>query len=168
MSAPLAYSVTGSPPQIVISSGLRDRLESELVTFVIDHERAHLRSRHRRHLLLASVVESTLGKVPAISRSALSLRLAVERSADEEAAGSERGRRDVLGRRLGRLSFGPSLGCAADALAYRARLLRAPRCQPSWYEFAAAGGLLAIGGFTVLALVHASGDLPSLVAALRG
>jgi Zn-dependent protease with chaperone function len=166
---PVAYSVEGRPPQIVISEGLRDRFDHELVGFVIDHERAHLRRRHRRYLLLAVTVEALFGMIPLVARSTLALRLAVERAADEEATGADVGRRDRVGTGLERLCADPlPTWCAVEALRYRAQRLRAsPVPRAARIEFTAAAGLMALAAAVIAVAAHATGDVPSLLATLR-
>jgi hypothetical protein len=166
---PVAYGVDGCPPQIVVSQGLRDRLDDDLFGFVIDHERAHLRRHHRRYLLVAIVAEALLGRLTPVARSALALRLAVERAADEDAAGADRHRRHRVGTGLERLSAdGVVAGCVPDALRYRAhRLLVAPAPRRANFELAAAAGLAALGVLTFAVVLHATGDVPSLLATLR-
>ena len=168
-AVPLAYGIPSSPPQIVISEGLRERLDNDLIGFVIDHERAHLRRRHRRYLLLAVTTDALLGAVPAVARSTLMLRLAVERAADEEAAGPDRARRNRLAVQLQRLSrAGLTSGCSADALMYRAQRLLAPQVRPAArVELVAASGLLALAVATLTIALHATGDVPTLLATLH-
>src|SRR3546814_3790608 len=89
-SSPLAYSVEGSPPQVVISEGLRDSIGDDLVALVIDHERAHLRARHGRALLVAALADGAFGWSTGVLRSTTALRLAGERAADETAAGARK------------------------------------------------------------------------------
>lgn len=166
---PVAYSVGGRPPQIVISEGLRDRFDSELVGFVIEHERAHLRRRHRRYLLLAVAVEALFGSVPLVVRSTLALRLALERAADEEATGADVGHRGRVGTGLARLCAEPlPAWCAVEALRYRAqRLLVSPAPRAARIELTAAAGLMALATVTIVVAAHATSDVPSLLATLR-
>jgi hypothetical protein len=82
----LAYAAPGDPPQVVVSEGLTDALSDHELDAVIRHELAHLRHHHDRYLVTAVVVETVLGWMPPLRRSAGTLRLSVERWADEEAA----------------------------------------------------------------------------------
>jgi hypothetical protein len=89
----VAFSVPGSAPQVVISRGLADELTDGELTAVLHHELAHLSNRHHRYLLLASVVEGSLGLLRPVRRSAAALRAALERWADEQAAATSAGGR---------------------------------------------------------------------------
>lgn len=82
----VAFSVPGPAPQVVISLGLAEELTDRELTAVLHHELAHLRTRHHRYLLLASVVEGSPGLLGPVRRSAAALRAALERWADEQAA----------------------------------------------------------------------------------
>ena len=78
----LAYAVSNPHPQVVISSGLVEELPvSELVS-VIEHEAAHIRLGHRRHLVLAAMMEPIAVAVPPARRLVDVSRMALERAAD--------------------------------------------------------------------------------------
>jgi Zn-dependent protease with chaperone function len=81
-----AYSLGGHQPQVVVSQGLRDRLDEEGLAAVLAHEAAHLRAGHDRLLHLARVTEAALWFAPWTARAAGILRLWLERWADEVAA----------------------------------------------------------------------------------
>jgi beta-lactamase regulating signal transducer with metallopeptidase domain len=92
----VAFSASGRPPQVVVSQRLVDLLADDELAAVLRHELAHVRHRHDRYLLLARVVEQSLGLLPLVRRSTGALRCALERWADEEAAGGgRRGRESV-------------------------------------------------------------------------
>lgn len=82
----LAYAVEGDPSQVVVSDGLTRILSQAELDAVVRHERCHLQHGHHRHLELARVVEGAFPAFGAARRSAATLRLAVERWADEAAA----------------------------------------------------------------------------------
>ena len=166
-SATVAYSVRGSPPQVVISQGLQDELGTDLLAFVVDHERAHLRRRHRAHLLVAAWVDALFGRIPAIARSTLALRLTVERAADEEAAGADPEHRRRIGSALRSLAEAGLVGCASEAMQYRAGRLVTPSLPARPVELTAAAGLAAIAVVAAAVAGHVSGDLPNLVATLQ-
>ena len=163
---PVAYSVSGRCPQIVISQGLRQSLDDDVLEFVIGHERAHLRARHRRALVLATVVEGLLPSVPWATRSAAALRIAVERAADEEAAGTELGRRRRLALEIARMSGRLSVACGPDLVRFRAnRLSTSPHNSPIGIGIAAVG-LVAVALAALSALSHVSGDVSPYLALL--
>ena len=92
----VAFSMRGRPPQVVVSQRLVNLLADDELAAVLRHELTHVHHRHDRYLLLASVVERCLGLLPLVRRSTGALRCALERWADEEAAGSaRRGRESV-------------------------------------------------------------------------
>lgn len=171
----VSYAAPGSPPQVVVSRGLTRALSSEELDAVVRHEYAHLRQRHHRDLVLAGVVDATVGWLPGLRASTQALRLSVERSADEAAAGSP-GARDVIRRALLKTTetmLGPVPAFSA-ALTVVARLdaLATPAPHPTIRQrivaFAPVAGLavLAVVGLlacTVLAhhgLLHLVGDCP--------
>ena len=84
----VAFSTAGRPGQVVMSRGLITALSDDELAAVVRHEVAHVHHRHQRYLLLARVVERSLGLVPMVRRGVTALRCAVERWADEAAAGS--------------------------------------------------------------------------------
>ena len=92
----LALSVDGHPSQIVVSRGLVGTLSPSELTAVVRHEAAHLDHRHQRYLLLAAALEHGFAVVPFVGRSTRALRAALERWADETAAGAEGESRAVL------------------------------------------------------------------------
>lgn len=95
----LAYAIPGQPAQVIISDGLAEALTDDELSAVVRHEQAHLRNRHDRYLVLATVVEGALGWLPGVKRSTQTLRLSVERWADEAAA-DRPGARDEIRRAL--------------------------------------------------------------------
>ncbi len=94
---PLAYSVGGPVPQVVISQGLRDTLTDAQFEAVIAHEVAHLSHRHQRLLAWAAVAAGSLRWWPLSWRAHRVLRGAFERWADAEATGGDHRRRIALG-----------------------------------------------------------------------
>jgi beta-lactamase regulating signal transducer with metallopeptidase domain len=85
-AALVAYSLGGHRPQVVLSQGLRDRLDGEGLAAVLAHETAHLRAGHDRWLHLANLAEAALWFAPWARPAAGMLRLWLERWADEDAA----------------------------------------------------------------------------------
>ena len=84
--SPLAVTVDGRDPQIVISEGLVDTLPPAQVDAVVRHEVAHLANRHQRYLVAATALDHAFAWLPLTRRSTRALRAALERWADESAA----------------------------------------------------------------------------------
>ena len=84
----LAASIGGAQPQILLSAGLVAALEPGELRAVVRHEEAHIRHRHHRYLLLASAVDHAFAYLPLVRRSTDTMRGALERWADEDAAGT--------------------------------------------------------------------------------
>jgi hypothetical protein len=83
----VAFSTGGRPGQVVMSHGLISALSDDQLAAVLRHEMAHIRRRHQRYLLVGGAVERSLGRLPLVGQGVAALRCAVERWADEEAAG---------------------------------------------------------------------------------
>lgn len=136
----LAYSTPGRPPQVVVSHGLTEALTADEMSAVIRHEQAHLRCRHDRYLVLATVVEGTLGWLPGIRRSTQTLRLSLERWADETAAdhpgAREQVRRALLKTAETLVEAVPAF-TAACTIVERLEALRTPPPEPSTRQRAA-------------------------------
>jgi Zn-dependent protease with chaperone function len=87
-ATPLAVAVGGPRPQIVISEGLQEALSPGELHAVLRHEAAHLAYGHHRYLLCAGAVDHAFSRLPFARRSSNVLRAALERWADEAAAGA--------------------------------------------------------------------------------
>lgn len=85
LAEPLAYAVPGPQPQVVISEGLERRCTREELDLVLRHEASHLDHGHHRALAHARSLEAVLGAFPPAQATVRTLRLAVERTADEDA-----------------------------------------------------------------------------------
>jgi len=85
---PVAYSLGGRRPQVVISQGLRDRVDEQGLAAVVAHEVAHLRAGHDRWFAGASLLETALWFVPWVRPATATLRFSLERWADEQATGT--------------------------------------------------------------------------------
>lgn len=83
---PLAYSVAGDPPWIVMTTGLRQRLDRAAVMAVLAHERAHLRRRHHSVLAVAATLAAAVPWLPLLWQSPALVRTMVELDADAHAA----------------------------------------------------------------------------------
>lgn len=148
----VAYATPGSPPQVVLSRGLADALSADELEAVVAHERAHLRNRHHRDLVLAAAVDATLGWFPGVRASTCALRLSIERWADEEVA-ERPGARDCVRRALLKTTetmLGPVPAfTAAFTLLARLDALAGPAPTPDLRLRAAVFGPLA--GLTLVA-----------------
>jgi hypothetical protein len=163
----LAYAVPGRPDQVVVSDGLLGALDDEEAEAVVRHERAHLRHRHHDALTLARDLEAWMGWFPPARASVATLRLAVERWADEEAGSASASARPAVRRALVKtaaLAVGP-VPTFTDACTIAARLdaLAATPPAPSIPVRVAATGpmlglcALAVGGLAGCAVVAHAG-----------
>lgn len=134
----VAVSVPGRRPmlsdQIVVSEGLVDMLGPGELDAVVGHEAAHLRHRHHLYLAAAAAVDQAFRWFPLARRSTATLRVALERWADEEAAATAGDRsvvRDALLSVTASLVAAPSLAAfsAAETIGERLDALEggAPR-----------------------------------------
>lgn len=98
--ARLAYSRQAARPQVVVTEGLVELLSKEEFRILLRHEAAHLRYRHERELQVLAILRFALAWLPGLSKSVSVARLAMERLADEEAAGPGVPRRRALARAL--------------------------------------------------------------------
>jgi hypothetical protein len=121
--ATVAYNIPGRRPQIVISEGLRTRLPADVLRFVVDHERAHLRGRDRWSALLATALETAFVFVPGAGRTAAALRIGLERAADEDAAGGQLTRRRTIARGISAEGARTHIACGAELWKFRRRNL---------------------------------------------
>lgn len=131
----LSFELAKHDQVIVVSEGLVRALEDSQTEAVVRHEAAHLRWGHQRLLTLANVAERTLGRLPAVARSAAELHLAVERWADEQAAQpSPESRRAVRDSLVALAGLSPVAGVAgfadADTVAARLLALESPPARP--------------------------------------
>ncbi len=164
----LAFSMGGRCSQIVVSRGLVAALSYAELNAVLRHEAAHLEHRHQSLLLLATVVERALPFLPPVRRSTRSLRTALERWADEEAAGAEpQARRDLRAALLGvtGAALDPTVAAfsAADGVMERLRALESPPVRRGPGTALLAPGLV-LGLLGLAALGIWMGDLQVLIA----
>lgn len=164
---PLAYSLAGSPPLVVMSTGLRQCLDSAAVSAVEAHERAHLRRHHHLMIAVAQAAAAGLGWLPLMRHSPSLVRAWVELDADAHAARSH----GHLGlhRALKTLQSAPApataLGIASDCT--QLRLARLAGRHSSVGRFAglnAAWGAALILGMTTLLTFAALTGLVSCTA----
>lgn len=86
----------GRPAQVVLTQGVVEALSDEELEIVCAHEAAHLDRAHHRQLAVALAVESAFRWWPPARSSCRAIRLALERTADEVAAGASVRRRGLL------------------------------------------------------------------------
>lgn len=91
---PLAYSVSARATQIVLTSGLVERLAADELDTVLRHELAHLGRNHQRYITVAVAAETAFGRCARHLTG--ELRLAIERAADEDATAADPQRRGLL------------------------------------------------------------------------
>lgn len=153
-SEPLAYSLTGDPPLVVMSTGLRHCLDRASVRAVEAHERAHVSRHHHLLIAAAQTLAAGLGWLPLMRCSPSLVRTLIELDADAQAA--RRHGCDGLRRALQTLKSAPApspaLGITGDCTQLRLERLNASR--PSQSRFtrsgAAWGAALAMGMVTLL------------------
>ncbi|AWK76841.1 hypothetical protein CBI38_36195 (plasmid) [Rhodococcus oxybenzonivorans] len=118
---PLAYSVAGRPPLVVVSTGLRSHLDPAAVAAVLAHEHAHIRGRHHLLVGFAESMAFALPWLPIMRTSPALVRLLVEIEADASAASSHG--RDSVCRALRNLQShsvpAQALGMACDGTELR-------------------------------------------------
>jgi Zn-dependent protease with chaperone function len=156
----IAYSRQGRPGQIVISEGTIDALTGPEIDVLIQHERAHLERGHEPVLRGLIVVRRIYGWMPGIRTSVEIARLAIERDADELAAGTVMSKRAALADALLSLSIRslPEMlpafaGC--DALDERIAWMRGEMTPLGARQQKLVGALLAViplGSVPILAL----------------
>jgi Zn-dependent protease with chaperone function len=169
----LAFGVPGPSPQVVISTGLAERLGADELEAVVSHEAAHLRLHHSTVLAVLHGIEASLGMLPFVRRTGGRLRAALEVWADAAALGEVADRRsaDPQTRRsaLRTALVGlTSTGCIITAENERiARLARRPSPRPLFVRamvyapvlvLVVAVGLTAVGWFTDAHHAVALGD----------
>ena len=104
---PIALTVRGSRPVIVVSSAMRDSLSEDQFHAVVRHEAAHLSHRHDLYLAVLCGIDSALRMVPFVRRSTNAVRCGIERWADADAAASTPGGRSTVREALLAIVFAP-------------------------------------------------------------
>lgn len=153
---PIAYTVGGRPPQVVISQGLLAAVGPRGAEAVCAHEIVHARHRHHRYVVALAGIESAFAWYPLAKQGAVMVRLALERWADEEAGectdeGREGVRRALLAAAFKIVGRDVAAFGSADTWATRVRALDEPppRAFPGWvaaaYLAVSVAGVLAVG-----------------------
>lgn len=161
---PRAFSVPRSrsrAAQIVVTRGLVEALSPEEFHLVCAHEASHLHFGHSRWLAFVSALERGLWFFPPTRLSCAALRLALERWADESAAGEAPERRARLGDALVAMATDhrrPVLAAfsSLDGLVERLTAMSEPAgatLRTTWWPALVVPGLL-LGGVAVVALAH--------------
>lgn len=165
----IAVSVAGVPGQIVVSTGLVEALPAERLELVLAHEAAHLDLGHEHWLRLAAAADAGFAFFWPVRRSTSALRLALERCADEVAAGDHPDQRALLRSALldvAALAVGAELAAfsAADTVIYRVEALAQSRPEPSTGLRAMlyAPGL-SLGGLVLTALAAWGGEAHMMI-----
>lgn len=167
---PLALAVDGPDPQVVVSQGLVDVLSPAEFDAVLRHEAVHLTCGHQRYLVFAAALEHTFSFVPFARRSTKTLRAALERWADEWAAGAEAPSRATVRAALmevTRVQIDPPVAAfsAAETLIERLDALDTGPPRPSIRSRAALYlPCLAAGAAVVVALGLWAGQARSVLA----
>lgn len=164
--AAVAYNIPGRQPQIVISDGLCARLSADVLRFVLDHERAHLRGRDRWSALLATALETAFVFVPGAVRTATALRVGLERAADEEAAGGQLTRRRTIARGISAEGARAHVACGAELWQFRSRNLMDPPPPALPNLSFAAVGVTAVFAAGLSVALHATADFSPYLALL--
>lgn len=152
----IALGVPGSRPQVVLSEGLVRTLTAPEVEAVIRHEAAHHSLGHHRYLMIASVLERTLGRLPLVRRSTTALRNALEHWADDAAAGTAREassdlRSAIVGVACAKATReAPAVGARSRVIDRADRLARRDRPRP---RVAPAFTYTALAAFAIVTLV---------------
>ncbi|MBA3653251.1 MAG: M56 family metallopeptidase [Actinobacteria bacterium] len=166
----IAISTDGAPAQVVVSAGLVETLTPEQLDAVVRHEAAHLQHRHARLLLMSGAIRSALWYVPVARLSCHVLETALERWADEEAAGPSAAERSVVREALWRVTESTSSpGVAAFAgpatIAERLDALTSPAPARSLARSLLVGAsVVGAFGFALAALIGTRSELDLLAA----
>jgi len=158
---PLAYSLAGDPPLVVMSTGLQQCLDRASVRAVEAHERAHVGRRHHLLIAVAQAVAAGMGFLPLMRQSPSLVRTLVELDADAHAARTHG--RHGLRRALHTLNSAPApapaLGIASDCTALRLARLQGRQASAGRIagSSAAWGSAVVLGATTVLTFVALTG-----------
>jgi beta-lactamase regulating signal transducer with metallopeptidase domain len=96
----MAYTVGGRRPQVVITDAVVEAMPEGSVDVIMAHERVHALNNHHRFLAAIAAVEMAMGWVPPVRDALGSVRILLERWADEDAALTAAGGRSDVKRTL--------------------------------------------------------------------
>ncbi|MDQ2706491.1 MAG: M56 family metallopeptidase [Actinomycetota bacterium] len=143
---PVAFSLSGRPSYLVATEGLSRCLTETQLEAVLEHERAHLRSRHHLLLGFVDVLALALPLVPLFRAAPNALRELAEWAAD--AAAARRFGVEVVRAALMRVGYGgepeAALAFGRDAIETRLQQL-ASSAEPPGRVHRCAAGCLAAG-----------------------
>jgi hypothetical protein len=148
LEQPLAYTVAGRVRQVVITSGLIDRLSDAELDAVVAHELAHLRLGHGRALAVLAAAEAIARLVRPLKRVVAAARFAIEHAAD--AATDDRSATRRALEKLGGVDVTAAVAAfTAGEVADRIHALSTPPAsRPGWRIraglYTAAGGMAAL------------------------
>lgn len=151
----VAYAEAGARGGVVITTAMMDALEPAERRALLAHEQSHLRHRHDRYLVLAALVEAT----PFLRAVGRTLRILLERWADEDAARSV-GDRATVASAIARAALhlgsrpSPALAATGGDVPQRVLALLEPTAVRAPLD---AAGLTAAGlilGSTLIQLHH--------------
>ena len=151
---PMAYALGGREPQVVVTSGLIDRLPADEFEAVLDHELAHIRLGHGRFLAVLGALEPIAGIIRPLRRVCSAARFAIEHSADA-GTGDVGATRRALVRLGGGAEPLPVGAFAAGEIAERIHALSAPAQEPisfglRWMLYLVAIGLAGLSLSTLI------------------
>lgn len=127
---PMAYAVGGEHPQVVLTSGLIATLTVTELVSVVEHEAAHIRLGHRRHLAVIAMLDPLASWMPPVRRLLEVTRLALERAADSATTNRSATRSALL--RLNGVSTAPGIAAfTAGDVVNRLEALSMPEVSPN-------------------------------------
>jgi len=153
---PVAYSLPGPRPTVVVSRGMSALLDRDEFRVVLAHERAHAELRHDLALLAGRVCVVAM---PLLAPMMRVLEHAIEREADEVAA-RECGNRRLVARAVAKVAlesrellFSPGISVVGPA-ARAQHMLDGGRTSPRLVSFVASGGTFVLVGLGMLQWHH--------------
>jgi len=93
---PLAYALGGRRHQVVVSRALVEMLTKDELRSVVEHEIAHLRLGHHRHLRVIGLFTPLARRIGLLARIVDSARIAIEQAADSQTTSPHSTKRALL------------------------------------------------------------------------
>lgn len=139
----------------MVTTGLMDQVSPAVIEVILAHETVHARSRHHRFLAVAGGVQAGLGWLAPVRRAVGSLRLSLERWADEDASQSSLHGRGEVKYALLSVCLAGAPGAAGfgepEMVSARVSALEGP--APSRFSPRLAAVYVGVGGVTLGCLV---------------